>query len=186
MYNAEEEKIIKDIIEKQNLYPTETKAYVELFSCGSSFFWGKDISFVEFINDINGEINFFLESIRNFDLFLQKYKDTIYSNYEEIPECYNDIINSNFYKRLNITYIMRRKYSDLINVTDSENTFYYCECSLDEEIFEKLSNVSGKYLIIDKNKENLLRFKNEKNNIHIDEFAFLFNYNNEKNKNLLF
>lgn len=185
MYTLEESIKIRDIIFKYNLYPDNIIAYVELFNNGSSFFWAKNLSKVEFINDINSEINYFLESIRNFDEFYKKYEKTIYSKFEPMPETLNDILNSEFYKRLNRTYIMNRKYNELIDVTDSENTLYYCECFLDDNIFSKISQIKGKYLIINKDINNLKKFNNN-NNLLEDEFSFLFNYKNEKDNNLLF
>lgn len=186
MFSCEESNIIKNIILKHKLYPDNIIVYVELFSNGSSFFWNKNLSKVEFINDTNSEINNFLESIRNFDLFIENYGNSIYSKYEKKPNNLEDILQSNFYKRLDRTYIMKRNYVDLINVTDSENTLYYCECNLNNDIFEKLSNINGKYLVIDKDVNNLLKFKNDKNNIIEDDFSFLFNYKINNDSEFLF
>ena len=59
------QKDIYDIILKHNLYPWQTKTYVEPFSDGSYFFWNKPISFTQYINDVNKRIcNFYLQ-IRN-------------------------------------------------------------------------------------------------------------------------
>ena len=185
MFNGNDSNKIKDIIFDNNLYPNNVIAYVELFSYGSSFFWNKNLSKVEFINDFNSEINNFLESIRNFNEFVNNYENSLYSKYERKPNSFDDILKSNFYQRLNRTYIMKRNYIDLIKVTDSLNTLYYCECSLNNEIFDNLSNIQGKYLIIDTN--NLEQFKRENNNIIFsDNFCFLLNYKIENNKEFLF
>lgn len=168
------QKDIYGIILKHNLYPWQTKTYVEPFSDGSYFFWNKPISFTQYINDVNKRIcNFYLQ-IRNGNYD----KANIYMNSKTTYKDIKQILNTQFYKRLDRTYIFDRSVQDIIKATDSKDTFFYCQIQeLNNQIISLFKKISGKFLFVCK-KNNLEN--NEFNLLNINDMSFVYNYKIEK------
>ena len=176
-------------INKHNLYINNIKTYVELFTDGSYFFWHKPIAFTQYINDVNKKLNNFYSSIRNNNI--NQY--SIYTQHEKYTVNINEIINSQFYKRMDRTYIFDRNYKDIIKATESQDTFFYCQIDeLTLQLFLQLNQIKGKVLIICCNTttefEKYIESTQTNFQFLIDYgMQFYFNYNNvQNNKQELF
>lgn len=166
-----------------NLLPLNIKAYVEPFTNGSQLFWKKNPSFTEFINDVDHSIQEFLLNIR---LGNKLDKDSIYFKHQKYTQNINDIIKSNFYKRLQLTYIFDRSYDRLIASTDSNETFYYCPILPSQNILQDFKKIKGMFLFVfDVKKLNEFNIENL-NSMIVDNYVFIYNYNNSLNQDDLF
>ena len=164
---------------KLRLTYINTRTYVELFTDGSYLFWNKEPSFTQYINDINHRLKEFYKSIRQNKI----KKNSIYSQYQKFTENINEIISSNFYKRLDRTYIFDRDYINIIKATNDQQTFYYCQIEeLTQDILIQLSKIKGKFLIVC-NKIDC-QIKKELNIKKYEDIILIYNYEKEIKKDL--
>lgn len=181
------EKEIYDIIKQLNLYP-QNRTYVQPFTDGSYMFWNKIPSFTQYINDVNHRLFDFYKSLRNGKII----KNSIYCQHQPFTKSIQEIINSNFYKRLDQTYLFDRDYKSVLKATDDPYTFFYIQIqNLTKEIFDSLSNIKGKYLIVcnhifDRqyvcNNSKIESKKNKNNQL----LYFIYNYQKNQNNQDLF
>lgn len=177
------QKKIYEIIFQNNLYPYDNRTYVQPFTDGSYLFWNKELSFTQYINDVNKRLYQFYKNIRQKNY---SFDNLIYYDQQLEINNINQILNSNFYKRMDRTYIFDRSYIDVIKATDDERTFYYCQIqSIDEQIINNFMNIKGKFLIVTK------KIQKHLNNINVMDFLidnqdyyFIFNYNAQKRQDL--
>lgn len=172
---------ITKIIEQNNLYPNNIKVYSQPFSSGSQFFWNKTPSSVEFINDVNKQLEKFFHSLRQ---GIQLDENSIYFKHEPYTQNIDEIRNSNFFKRLQLTYLVSRTYERVISMSDSKQTFFLCLTIPDEQIMDKFTKIQGKFLFIFPQKNFKLYYNNLKI-LQLNEATCIYNYKIQ-NKDFLF
>ena len=136
---------IYQIIKENNLYPLDTNVYVQPFSDGSQFFWHKQPSKIQFINDVNHRLKtFFLSIAQNIPL----QKNSIYFEHQEYTQDIVKIHNSNFFKRLQTIYLADRTYDRIITMSDTNKTFYLCIIKPNQDILNMFLKIKGKFLFL--------------------------------------